>query len=270
MSATAPQSGDDAATAGAARASIIEVSDLRVEFAGVHAVDGASFAVAPGTITGLIGPNGAGKSTTLKVISGAERAAAGQVCYDGREITGQPAHRIAQQGLIRTFQLSSEFARLTVLENLLVAAPGQRGASFLGALRGKRSWRAQQDGLADRAMQFLAEFSMTHTADQYAGELSGGQKRLVEIMRALMATPSVLLLDEPLAGVAPRLRETITDHLMRLRQAGMTMLMVEHELGAVDRCCDSVIVMAQGRVLAEGSMRQIRANKEVVDAYLIG
>jgi ABC-type branched-subunit amino acid transport system ATPase component len=269
MNGAAPPGG---AGAGAAPPGpgIIQVSELRVEFAGVHAVDGASFAVAPGTITGLIGPNGAGKSTTLKAIAGAERPSAGQVRYDGREITGQATHRVARQGLIRTFQLSSEFAHLTVLENLLVAAPGQRGASFLGALRGKRSWRAQQDTLADRAMQFLVEFQMTHTADQYAGELSGGQKRLVEIMRALMASPRVLLLDEPLAGVAPMLRDTITEHLMRLRGAGMTMLMVEHELGAVDRCCDSVIVMAQGRVLAEGSMRQIRANKEVVDAYLLG
>jgi ABC-type branched-subunit amino acid transport system ATPase component len=252
------------------RPGIVEVSELRVEFAGVHAVDGASFAVASGTITGLIGPNGAGKSTTLKVIAGAERPTAGRIRYDGREITGHPAHQVARRGLIRTFQLSSEFARLTVLENLLVAAPGQRGASFLSALRGKRSWRAQQEMLTGRAMQFLAEFQMTHTADQYAGQLSGGQKRLIEIMRALMATPRVLLLDEPLAGVAPLLRDTITGHLMRLRDSGMTMLMVEHELGAVDRCCDSVIVMAQGRVLAEGSMRQIRANKEVVDAYLLG
>jgi ABC-type branched-subunit amino acid transport system ATPase component len=252
------------------RSGIIEVSGLRVEFAGVHAVDGASFAVAPGTITGLIGPNGAGKSTTLKAIAGAQRLTAGQVRYDGQEITGQPVHQIARHGLIRTFQLSSEFARLTVLENLLVAAPGQRGATLLGALRGKRSWRAQQQALADRAMQFLAEFSMTHAADQYAGQLSGGQKRLVEIMRALMASPRVLLLDEPLAGVNPALRETITEHLIRLRAGGMTMLMVEHELAAVERCCDSVIVMAQGRVLAEGSMSQIRANKEVVDAYLLG
>jgi ABC-type branched-subunit amino acid transport system ATPase component len=249
---------------------MVEVSDLRVEFAGVRAVDGASFAVAPGTITGLIGPNGAGKSTTLKAIAGAERLAAGQVRYDGQEITGQPVHQIARQGVIRTFQLSSEFAHLTVLENLLVAAPGQRGATLLGALRGRRSWRAQQQALADRAMQFLVEFSMTHAADQYAGELSGGQKRLVEIMRALMAAPRLLLLDEPLAGVSPALRVTITEHLIRLRAGGMTMLMVEHELAAVERCCDSVIVMAQGRVLAEGSMSQIRANKEVVDAYLIG
>jgi len=269
VSATASRRGG-AASGPVTEPAIVEVTGLRVEFGGVHAVDGAAFAVAPGTVTGLIGPNGAGKSTVIKLIAGALRPAGGQVRYDGRDITGLPAYQVARRGLIRTFQLSSEFARLTVMENLLVAAPGQRGSTLLGALRGKRSWRGQQEELAGRARQFLAEFGMTRTADQYAGELSGGQKRLVEIMRALMAAPRVLLLDEPLAGVSPSLRASITDHLVRLRDGGLTMLMVEHELAAVERCCDSVIVMAQGKVLAEGTMRQIRANKEVVDAYLLG
>jgi ABC-type branched-subunit amino acid transport system ATPase component len=249
---------------------VLEVSDLRVEFAGVHAVAGASFEIEPGTITGFIGPNGAGKSTTLKLIAGAEQPTGGRVRYLGRDITGQPAHEVARQGLIRTFQLSSEFGRLTVLENLLVAAPGQRGAGFWTALAGKRSWRSQQAALVEAGMELLTEFGLGHAADQYAGELSGGQKRLVEIARALMASPKMLLLDEPLAGVNPSLRETITEHLGRLRDQGLTMMMVEHELAAVERCCDSVIVMAAGRVLAEGSMQEVRANKEVVDAYLLG
>jgi ABC-type branched-subunit amino acid transport system ATPase component len=272
MTAAAPQPGQAAAAAAAAgtAAALLEVSDLRVEFAGVHAVAGASFVIMPGVITGLIGPNGAGKSTTLKLIAGSERPTGGRVIYSGQDITGHPVHQVARRGLIRTFQLSSEFARLTVLENLLVAVPGQRGASFLSALRGKRYWRAEQEELLSRASALLAEFGLTHAADQYAGELSGGQKRLVEIMRALMAQPRMLLLDEPLAGVNPALREAITEHLARLRDEGLTMLMVEHELAAVDRCCDSVIVMAAGRVLAEGPMQEIRANKEVVDAYLLG
>jgi ABC-type branched-subunit amino acid transport system ATPase component len=257
-------------TAGATGAPLLEVSGLRVDFAGVHAVAGASFAIQAGTITGLIGPNGAGKSTTLKLIAGAERPSGGRVSYGGRDITGQPVHQVARQGMIRTFQLSSEFARLTVLENLLVAAPGQRGATFGSALRGKRWWRAEQQELLGRACALVADFGLAHAADQYAGELSGGQKRLVEIMRALMASPRMLLLDEPLAGVNPALRTVITDHLARLRDQGLTMLMVEHELAAVERCCDSVIVMAAGRVLAEGPMAEIRANKEVVDAYLLG
>ncbi len=249
---------------------LLRVADLRVEFAGVRAVDGASFEVPEARITGLIGPNGAGKSTTLKLIAGSLRPTAGRVWYAGQDVTGRPVHELARHGLIRTFQLSSEFARLTVMENLLVAAPGQRGAGFLGALRGKRYWRAQQAELVGRARRLLTEFSMSRAADQYAGQLSGGQKRLVEIMRALMAEPRVLLLDEPLAGVNPHLRDVIAEHLLRLRDGGLTMVMVEHELGAVERCCDQVIVMAQGRVLAQGSMREMRANEEVIDAYLLG
>jgi ABC-type branched-subunit amino acid transport system ATPase component len=251
-------------------AAILDVSDLRVDFAGVHAVAGVSLAVRPATITCMIGPNGAGKSTVLKLIAGSLRPTGGRVVYDGRDITGHPVHQVARQGLIRTFQLSSEFARLTVLENLLVAVPRQRGATVGSALRGKRYWQAQQEELAGRAFTLLTDFGLAQAADQYAGELSGGQKRLVEIMRALIAGPRMLLLDEPLAGVNPALRETITEHLIRLRGEGLTMLMVEHELAAVDRCSDSVIVMAAGRVLAEGPMREMRANKEVVDAYLLG
>ncbi|MGH2842625.1 MAG: ABC transporter ATP-binding protein, partial [Solirubrobacteraceae bacterium] len=193
----------------------------------------------------------------------------GQVFFHGRDISGFAPHRRARLGLVRTFQMSGEFGKLTVLENL-IAAVTSPGETVSGVILRRARWRSDLDAAIARAEDLLARFEMTAKTDTWAGDLSGGQKRLVEIMRALMATPRVLLLDEPLAGVAPRLPETITDHLMRLRRAGMTMLMVEHELGAVDRCCDSVIVMAQGRVLAEGSMRQIRANKEVIDAYLIG
>jgi ABC-type branched-subunit amino acid transport system ATPase component len=249
---------------------LLQVAGLRATLSGVRAVDGVSFSVPAGTIIGLIGPNGAGKSTTLKLIAGSLRPDSGHVRYAGHDITGRPAHQIARRGLVRTFQLSSEFARLTVLENLLVAAVRQRGASVAGALAGKRYWRAQEAQLTARARQLLAEFHMSHVIDSYAGQLSGGQKRIVEIMRALMAAPRMLLLDEPLAGVSPSLRDVIAGHLVRLREQGLTMVMVEHELGAVEQCCDSVIVMAQGRILAEGSMGQMRANKEVVDAYLLG
>jgi branched-chain amino acid transport system ATP-binding protein/branched-chain amino acid transport system permease protein len=248
----------------------LEVQDLHIDFGGVHAVDGASFAIPTGAVTGLIGPNGAGKSTALKLIVGALRPTSGRVLHRGEDIAGRPAHEVARRGLIRTFQLSSEFAHLTVMENLLVAAPGQRGASFGGALRGKRYWRAGQEQLVERARVLLEEFEMAHATNDYAGELSGGQKRLVEIMRALMAAPDILLLDEPLAGVNPTLRLIVEEHLLRLRDSGLTMVMVEHELGTVERCCNSVIVMAQGRVLARGSMQEMRENQEVVDAYLVG
>jgi ABC-type branched-subunit amino acid transport system ATPase component len=255
----------DGVTAGA-----LEVRDLRVEFGGVRAVNGVSFGVPEQEITGLIGPNGAGKSTVLKLIAGALRPTGGRILYFGQDITGKPAYALARQSLIRTFQLSSEFARLTVLENLLVAAPGQRATTFTGALLGKRYWSAQQAQLVKTARGLLEEFDMSDAADEYAGQLSGGQKRLVEIMRALMARPKLLLLDEPLAGVNPTLRLTVEEHLLRLRGEGLTMLMVEHELGSVERICNSVIVMAQGRLLARGSMAEMRANEEVVDAYLAG
>jgi branched-chain amino acid transport system ATP-binding protein len=254
----------------AAGRAAVQVHDLRVDFGGVKAVDGASFSIPDGRVTGLIGPNGAGKSTALKLIAGALAPTGGRILLDGEDVTGQPAHEMARRGMIRTFQLSSEFAHLTVIENLLVAAPNQRATTFLGALRGKRYWRGQQDELVDQARVLLEQFDMLAKADEYAGELSGGQKRLVEVMRALMAKPRLLLLDEPLAGVNPTLRLVIEQHLLRLRDAGLTMMMVEHELGSVERCCDGVIVMAQGTVLARGSMQELRENKEVVDAYLAG
>jgi neutral amino acid transport system ATP-binding protein len=262
---------DSPNVAGGETAYILEVEELVRAFGGVRAVDGASFSVASGEITGLIGPNGAGKSTVLNVIAGTDRPTSGRVRFlGGTDITGVPAHRLARRGIVRTFQLSSEFARLTVLENLVVAAPNQRGNSFLGALRSKRFWGPDEARLVLRAEKLLERFSMAHTADQYAGELSGGQKRLVEIMRALMAEPQLLLLDEPLAGVLPSLARTVEDHLRSLRRDGLAILLVEHELGAVERLTDSVIVMAQGRVLARGTMADMREHKEVIDAYLVG
>ncbi len=249
---------------------ILEVKDLHIDFGGVHAVNGATFQAARGVVTGLIGPNGAGKSTALKLIVGVLRPSSGSVLLDGEDITAWAPDRVARHGVIRTFQHSSEFRRLTVLENLMVAAPDQAGASFVGALRGKPGWRHSQDEIVERARVLLDEFRMTSAADEYAGQLSGGQKRLVEIMRALMARPKLLLLDEPLAGVNPTLRLIIERHLLRLRDEGLTMLMIEHELATVERCCDSVIVMAQGSVLATGTMGELRKHPEVIDAYLAG
>jgi branched-chain amino acid transport system permease protein len=251
-------------------ATILEVRDLRKQFGGVSAVNGVSFSVPAGKVTGLIGPNGAGKSTVLGMIAGAIAPNAGEIIYCGKTITTLPTHLRARRGLIRTFQQSSEFARLTVLENLLVAVPRARGDSVVGAMLSKRFWRAQQEQLIARARQLLERFEMTEKEDALAGSLSGGQKRLVEIMRALMAEPGLLLLDEPMAGVNPTLARRIEEHLLELRADGLTMLMVEHELGIVDRLCDSVIVMAQGSVLAQGSMSVLRVNQAVLDAYLVG
>jgi branched-chain amino acid transport system permease protein len=248
----------------------LAVRDLSRVFGGVRAVNGLSFELAPGQATGLIGPNGAGKSTVLKLIAGAIAPSGGHVLVDGKDVGGWPAHKVARLGVVRTFQHTSEFARLTVLENLLTAAPGQHGDSFRGALLGPRHARRRQRELLAQAWALLADFGLTAHADTYAGQLSGGQRRLTEIMRALMAQPRILLLDEPMAGVNPTLRLTIEEHLKRLRDGGLTMLMVEHELGSVERVCDSVIVMALGTLLATGTMSELRRNEEVVSAYLAG
>jgi ABC-type branched-subunit amino acid transport system ATPase component len=249
---------------------VLEVVGVSREFGGVRAVDDVSFAVREGTLTGLIGPNGAGKSTLLATLAGTLAVSSGSVIYRGQDITGMPAFRRARLGLVRTFQLASEFKRLTVMENLLSAVPVNRGDSFRGAVLGKRYWRSDESAAIARAERILERFGLEGVANEYAGDLSGGQRRLVEIMRALMAEPGMLLLDEPMAGVHPNLARRIGHQLAALCGEGMTILMVEHELAIMDEFCDPVVVMAEGSVLAEGTMEQLRARSEVVEAYLVG
>jgi ABC-type branched-subunit amino acid transport system ATPase component len=249
---------------------ILSCSGLTRSFGGVRAVDDVSMSFERGRLTGIIGPNGAGKSTTLAMLAGTLHPTAGTITYRDEDITGVPAYRRARVGLVRTFQLASEFKRLTVIENLLSAIPDQRGDSVKGALLGRRYWGGQEREAVDQAKAMLDRFGLIDLADRYAGDLSGGQRRLVEIMRALMAEPDVLLLDEPMAGVHPRLAHQIGMRLVSLCEAGMTVVMVEHELSIMDEFCDPVIVMAEGRVLAEGTMETLRAKEEVVEAYLVG
>ncbi|HTT52286.1 MAG TPA: branched-chain amino acid ABC transporter ATP-binding protein/permease [Streptosporangiaceae bacterium] len=249
---------------------VLAARDVVREFGGVRAVDGVSFEVRRGTLTGLIGPNGAGKSTLLAMLAGTLPVTSGHLIYQGQDVTGVPAFRRARLGLVRTFQLASEFKRLTVLENLLSAVPGNRGDSFRGALLGQRYWGGDEAAAVRRATGLLERFGLAGMANSYAGDLSGGQRRLVEIMRALMAEPATLLLDEPMAGVHPRLARRIGAELVALCGEGMTILMVEHELAIMDEFCDPVVVMAEGRVLAEGTMQQLRGRSEVVEAYLVG
>jgi ABC-type branched-subunit amino acid transport system ATPase component len=249
---------------------LLRTVDLTRDFGGVHAVAEVSIEVRRGTLTGLIGPNGAGKSTLLAMLAGTVGVTSGQVIYAGTDVTRMPAYRRAQLGLVRTFQLASEFKRLTVMENLLAAVPANRGDSLRGALRGRRYWRGDEEAAIDRARALLDRFGLSGYADTYAGDLSGGQRRLTEIMRALMAEPPMLLLDEPMAGVHPRLAREIGAQLLGLCAEGMTILMVEHELAIMDEFCDPVIVMAEGSVLATGTMAALRARREVVEAYLVG
>jgi ABC-type branched-subunit amino acid transport system ATPase component len=249
---------------------LLSVRDVSRDFGGLKAVDGATFNALRGRITGLIGPNGAGKSTLIGIVGGAIKPTFGTVVFEGRDVTGLPSHRIARLGLIRTFQLSAEFTKLTVLENLLVAAPHQKGESLLGAELGRLYWGPGEDALVDSAREVLDRFAMTAKENELAANLSGGQKRLLEIMRALMSKPKMLLLDEPFAGVNPTLAREIEGYLLDLRAEGLSMIMVEHELSVVERLCDPVVVMAQGKVIAEGSMRDVGARQEVLDAYLVG
>jgi branched-chain amino acid transport system ATP-binding protein/branched-chain amino acid transport system permease protein len=249
---------------------VLEAVHLVRDFGGVRAVSDVSFSVRRGTLTGLIGPNGAGKSTLLALLAGTVPVSSGRVIYAGQDISGLPAFGRARAGLVRTFQLASEFKRLTVLENLLSAVPGHRGDSFHGALLGRRYWRADEAAAIARAEALLERFGLAAFANHHAGDLSGGQRRLVEIMRALMTEPRMLLLDEPMAGIHPELARRLGDELVALCREGMTILMVEHELAIMDEFCDPVVVMAEGAVLAEGTMAQLRGRQEVMEAYLVG
>ncbi len=249
---------------------MLVTSDIHRHFEGLHAVDGVSIEVPAGRITGLIGPNGAGKSTLLAVLAGTLPASSGTIVFEGHDVTRRPAYDRARRGLVRTFQLPSEFGRLTVLENLLVAAPHNRGDSLFGALMGRRYWIDDERRLVEEARALLERFGMSKKESDYAGNMSGGQKRLIEIMRALMLRPRVLLLDEPMSGVHPRVVLEIQHYLQALREEGLTMLMVEHELHMVERLCDSVIAMAQGKVIGSGTMSSLRRQREIVDAYLVG
>ncbi len=247
---------------------LLEVRGLACSFGAVRAVEDATFTVIPGTITGLIGPNGAGKSTVIDLITGRTPTQRGSIRFAGNDITGRRSHEIARLGMIRTFQQANVFSRLTVLENLLVGSRPWPGEGVGMALGPRRRWSEQELNLQDRAWGLLDRFGLRRLANEYAGALSGGQKRLVEMMRALMAEPKMLLLDEPMAGVNPSLANSIADRLEELLEEGMTMLMIEHDLHLVERLCDPVVVMAHGAVLAEGSMAELQENVEVVDAYL--
>ena len=248
---------------------LLVVSGLSREFGGVHAVVDASFVVPPARITGLIGPNGAGKSTVLSMIAGAIRPSSGSITFAGSKVDQLPPYRLARLGVIRTFQIAGVFDRLTALENLLVGQ-SMRGESLRGALLGKRYWNAEQAMAVDRGRDLLARFDLTDKENEYAGSLSGGQKRLLEIARALMANPKLLLLDEPMAGVTPSLVHRIEEYLSALARDGLTMLLVEHSLPVVERLCDRVVVMAQGSTISTGTMAELRSRREVLDAYLIG
>jgi branched-chain amino acid transport system ATP-binding protein len=245
----------------------LQVHDVVRAFDGVRAVDGASLEVEPESITGLIGPNGAGKSTLFHCISGFLRPQSGRVLLDGKRIDGRAPHRIARAGLIRTFQTPRALTRMTVLENVMLAAPHHRGERLGGSLAPRARHRERE--VKVRAAELLELVRLDGHSHALAGTLSGGQRKLLELVRALMAEPRILLLDEPMAGVSPTLRVELLEHILALRRRdGITLLIVEHDLDFVMRASDRVIVMNDGRVIAHGSPDEVRADERVVDAYL--
>jgi ABC-type branched-subunit amino acid transport system ATPase component len=256
----------------AAGETILAAEGLRKSFGGITAVDGVEFEVERGTITGLIGPNGAGKSTTFNLLTGVHTPDSGRVLFDGTDITGWQPDRIARQGLVRSFQIARELKEMTVMENVMLAPPDQFGERFWSAvLPGLRGRVARQETqLRERAWETLEFFELDHLADERAGSLSGGQRKLLEMARVLMTDPEMILLDEPMAGVNPTLEEKLLDRLTELQEQGYTFLFVEHDMDVVMNHCDPIVVLHQGQVLAEGGPERVRNDERVLEAYLGG
>ncbi|MEE7437999.1 ABC transporter ATP-binding protein [Methylobacterium oryzae] len=249
---------------------VLEATGVRVRFGGFTALDGVDLAVRAGSITGLVGPNGAGKSTLFDVLAGRRRPQAGAVRLMGRTVTQMPVHRRAQLGLTRTFQISRELGSLTVLENLLLAAPRQPGEAIWNVFARPGLVRRAEEAALSRADALLTRVSLRHLADQPADALSGGQKKLLELCRALMLQPRVVLLDEPAAGVNPVLLSEIADFVRTLRDEGLTFAIVEHNMDLIAALCDPIYVLAEGRVLRHGRFSEIAADDAVAQAYLGG
>lgn len=248
---------------------MIVVDDLHMHFGGFHAVDGASLRIETGSITGLIGPNGAGKTTLFNCIAGRYRPTAGRVTMAGEDITGLAPHDLFHKGLLRTFQIAHEFSSMTVRENLMMVPAGQSGERLWNAWFGRGRIAAEERALARKAEEVLDFLTISHLADERAGNLSGGQKKLLELGRTMMVDARIVFLDEVGAGVNRTLLNTIGDAIVRLnRERGYTFCVIEHDMDFIGRLCDPVIVMAEGKVLAEGSADSIMQNEAVIEAYL--
>jgi branched-chain amino acid transport system ATP-binding protein len=248
---------------------MIKVENLHRHFGGFHAVDGASLEIREGSITGLVGPNGAGKTTLFNVIAGVLPPTSGRVTMAGEDITGMSPHELFHKGLLRTFQIAHEFSSMTVRENLMMVPGGQSGETLWNTWFGRKRIANEERALQAKADEVLEFLTVDHLRDEKAGNLSGGQKKLLELGRTMMVDARIVFLDEVGAGVNRTLLNTIGDAIMRLnKERGYTFCMIEHDMEFIGRLCDPVIVMAEGKVLAEGTIDEIKANEQVIEAYL--
>lgn len=247
---------------------VLEARGLSCHFGALRAVDDVSLDIRAGTITGLIGPNGAGKSTLFNLLTGALKPTAGTVTLDGQDVTGLPPHRLFAKGLGRTFQIPRPFARMSVLENLMLAPTGQTGETVAGPFLSAGKVRAEEDRIRDKALDVLDFMTLGPLADHPAGKISGGQMKLLELARVLMGDPAVILLDEPAAGVNPALTRTLIGRIEELNARGTTFVIIEHDMDFVMRHCDPVIALAEGRVIFEGTAAEAQSNAGLLDAYL--
>jgi len=248
---------------------MIVVDDVSKQFGGFKAVDGATLQIAEGSITGLIGPNGAGKTTLFNVIAGVLKPSGGRVAMQGEDITGLPPHELFHKGLLRTFQIAHEFASMTVRENLMMVPGHQSGETLWNAWFGRGRIATEETALLKKADEVLEFLTIDHLKDERAGNLSGGQKKLLELGRTMMVDAKIVFLDEVGAGVNRTLLRTIGDAIVRLNEErGYTFVVIEHDMEFIGRICDPVICMAEGKVLAEGTLDEIKANEQVIEAYL--
>jgi branched-chain amino acid transport system ATP-binding protein len=247
---------------------VLVAHGLQRSFGGLHAVDVDHLEIQRHTVTSLIGPNGAGKTTLFNLFTGFDEPNTGEWHLNGGTLAGVSAYQVARRGMVRTFQLTKSLARLTVMDNMLVATKDHPGENLWGAITG--GWRSTEDANEERAYALLERFGLDHMSDEFAGGLSGGQRKLLEMARALMMEPEVVMLDEPMAGVNPALTQSLLTHITGLRDGGKTVIFVEHDMDVVQEISDWVVVMAQGRIIAEGRPEAIARNRAVIDAYLGG
>ena len=248
---------------------MIVVEDVVKSFGGFRAVDGATMTIAEGTITGLIGPNGAGKTTLFNVIAGVLKPTSGRVTMQGEDITGLPPHELFHKGLLRTFQIAHEFSSMTVRENLMMVPGGQSGEALWNTWFGRKRIADEERALQAKADEVIEFLTIDHLKEEKAGNLSGGQKKLLELGRTMMVDAKIVFLDEVGAGVNRTLLNTIGDAIIRLnKERNYTFVVIEHDMDFIGRLCDPVICMAEGHVLAEGTLAEIKANEQVIEAYL--